>query len=238
MTDFDNRETTGAPEEAAPAETVSNEAPAPASEPVQEADTQQSEAQKLETQQPAHETAPTPHLTLEPDPVPPEIPEKEPDIPGSSADAFHMPEPPHAPEPPRQEPAYQQTPPDYSQPQYGVPQYGAPQYQQNPYGAPQPYYGKPLYNVPPAGYVQKSRLAAGLLAIAFGAFGVHNFYLGFNSRAIVQLVVSLVGIILCLVFIGFLAILGMYIWAFVEGVLLLSGAPSRMYDGNGVITKD
>lgn len=230
MTDFENKDLTGQAGEPETKETTAPEAEQPT--PAPEA------APESIPQPPFHTAAATPHLTLEPDPVPLETPVEEPHIAGSAAEPFHMPDPPRAPEPPRQEPAYQepvyqQTPPNYSQPQYG-----APQYQQPPYGNSQTYYNKPLYNVPPAGYNQKSRLAAGLLAITFGAFGVHNYYLGFNSRATIQLVVTLVGLLLTFVVIGGFAVLGMYIWAFVEGVLILSATPTRMYDGNGVILRD
>lgn len=91
----------------------------------------------------------------------------------------------------------QQTPPQNPFPYDSVPQYGAPQYTNpdpNPYGgydngsygAPQQPYGSSQYqqsygtsyyqqyNVPPAGYAQKSRLAAGLLGIIFGSLGIHN----------------------------------------------------------------
>ena len=125
--------------------------------------------------------------------------------------------------------------PPYGQGQYGAPQYGGPQYQPPQYSQPpqQPYY-PPQYNVPPAGYTQKSRLAAGLLAIMLGFLGVHNFYLGFTSRGVAQLVISLVGgVVTC----G-LATLAVVVWAFVEGVMLLSASPSRMYDGHGVILRD
>lgn len=88
--------------------------------------------------------------------------------------------------------------------------------------------------MPPAGYTQKSRLAAGLLAIMLGFLGIHNFYLGFTSRGVAQLVISLVGgVVTC----G-LATLAVVVWAFVEGVMLLSASPSRMYDGHGVILRD
>lgn len=175
----------------------------------------------------------TPELTLETD-----IPAAEPVAP-TAADAFNMPQPPQAPQP---EPFYQQAAPNYTQQQYSAPQYGGPQYNppqyQQPFGAPQPNYGRQLYNTPPVGYAQKSRLAAALLAMMFGMFGVHNFYLGYNSRATIQLVVTLVGFLLSFIIIGMFAVLGMFIWAFIEGVQLISASPARMYDGNGVITKE
>lgn len=128
-------------------------------------------------------------------------------------DPFHSPEPPRAPEPPQPEPEYQQPPQqNYYQPQYVVPQ----------------------YNVPPAGYNQKSRLAAGLLGILLGTLGVHNFYLGFTTRGVVQLLVSIIGGI----FTCGMATVAIAVWGFVEGVLLLAASPSRMYDGHGVILRD
>ena len=43
----------------------------------------------------------------------------------------------------------------------------------------------------------KSKLVAGLLGIFLGTFGVHNFYLGYTGKAITQLVLTIVGYILC-----------------------------------------
>ena len=119
-----------------------------------------------------------PHLTFDPN---------EPDP--FQGDPFHSPEPPRAPEPPQPEPEYQQPPQNqgYGAPQYGAPPYGTGQYQPPQYTQPpqqnyyQPQYVVPQYNVPPAGYNQKSRLAAGLLGILLGTLGVHNFYLGFTT---------------------------------------------------------
>lgn len=46
-----------------------------------------------------------------------------------------------------------------------------------------PYTGAPLSGIdPPAGYPQKSRIAAGLFGMLMGTFGVHNFYLGNTQR--------------------------------------------------------
>ena len=40
---------------------------------------------------------------------------------------------------------------------------------------------------------RKSKMAAGLLGIFLGFLGVHNFYLGNTSKAIAQLLISVVG---------------------------------------------
>lgn len=80
------------------------------------------------------------------------------------------------------------------------------------------------YVGPPA--EPKSRLAAGLLGIFLGAFGVHRFYLGYNQMGIIQIVVTLVtcGI-------G-------SIWGFIEGIMIIAGAESFRRDANGVPLRD
>ena len=63
------------------------------------------------------------------------------------------------------------------------------------------------------GTVQKSALAAGLLGIFLGVYGVHNFYLGYTSKAVGQLILGL-------------SIIGSpvsAIWGLVEGIMLLTG---------------
>src|SRR5512141_746971 len=49
----------------------------------------------------------------------------------------------------------------------------------------------------PAGQGQKSKIAAGLLGIFLGCFGVHRFYLGYTNIAIAQLILGLLGIVTC-----------------------------------------
>lgn len=79
---------------------------------------------------------------------------------------------------------------------------------------------------------QKSRMAAGLLGIFLGGLGIHNFYLGKTNRALIQLLVSLIGgVITC----G-LAAVAMEIWGLVEGIMILAG--SITVDGNGIPLKD
>lgn len=82
----------------------------------------------------------------------------------------------------------------------------------------------------------KSKIAAGIFAIFLGCFGVHNFYLGYTSKAVTQLVLTIVGILLCCIFIGAFLVLGIEIWGIVEGVMILTGKIDR--DANGVPLKD
>lgn len=79
---------------------------------------------------------------------------------------------------------------------------------------------------------QKSRVAAGLLGIFLGAWGVHNFYLGYQNKAVIQLVVGVVGLFLTC---G-IATTGIAIWGLVEGIMILTG--SINVDGKGVPLKD
>lgn len=81
---------------------------------------------------------------------------------------------------------------------------------------------------PPNGYVQKSKIVAGILGILLGGLGIHNFYLGFTKKALIQLLVSL-----CTCGIGALP---MEIWGLVEGIQYLTG--SKNSDANGIMLKD
>lgn len=79
----------------------------------------------------------------------------------------------------------------------------------------------------------KSRLVAGLLGIFLGGFGIHNFYLGYNTKAAMQLGISVLGIILscCSGFISLVLTGAVAIWGLVEGILLLTGSIKK--DGKG-----
>ncbi len=66
----------------------------------------------------------------------------------------------------------------------------------------------------------KSKMAAGLLGIFLGGFGVHSFYLGRTGIGIAQIAVTLVT---C----GAGAI-----WGFIEGILILCGKINKDAKGN------
>ena len=95
------------------------------------------------------------------------------------------------------------------QPAYGpgYPGYGAP-----PGYGPYPGYGPPAYP-------GKSKVAAGILALFLGTFGIHNFYLGYTNKGLIQLLGSFLS---C----GFLAV-PIAIWAFIEGILILTARPGE-----------
>lgn len=77
---------------------------------------------------------------------------------------------------------------------------------------------------------EKSKLVAGILGILLGCYGVHNFYLGYTKKAVIQLVICLAGS--CLVVGPLVAA----IWGLVEGIQILTG--SINVDANGVPLKD
>ncbi len=105
---------------------------------------------------------------------------------------------------------------------------------------------------------RKSKLVAGLLGIFLGSFGVHNFYLGYKERAILQVSLTGGGILLAGILMGLsaplmfvfglgiitmlfgiimiMAVLGIRIWTLVEGIMIIAGGIK--VDGNGIPLKE
>lgn len=85
-------------------------------------------------------------------------------------------------------------------------------------------YGKSIVDPASDGSRNKSKTAAGVLALQFGVFGIHNFYLGNINKAVAQLLLGTVG---CLVVVGpFIS----KIWSLIEGIQIISGTVT--VDGN------
>ncbi len=82
----------------------------------------------------------------------------------------------------------------------------------------------------------KSKIAAGLLGIFLGCFGVHNFYLGYTGKAVTQLVLTILGIALSCIFVGIFMVLGSSIWGLVEGIMILTGSINK--DASGMLLTD
>ena len=74
----------------------------------------------------------------------------------------------------------------------------------------------------------KSKMAAGLLGIFLGQWGVHNFYLGYTGKAVAQLLITLLTCGAGAVISG--------IWALIEGIMILTG--SINVDGKNVPLTD
>ena len=100
---------------------------------------------------------------------------------------------------------------------------------------------------------RKSKLVAGLLGIFLGSYGVHNFYLGYTQKGLIQVIASLGSIalsvvlwiisgLLSVVFIGFLIMpiafildfvpTGIWVWGLIEGIMILSGNINKDAKGN------
>ena len=62
----------------------------------------------------------------------------------------------------------------------------------------------------------KSKIAAGVLAIVLGQLGIHNFYLGYYLKGIIQLLAT---ILLCWTVIAPLAV---WAWAIFEAVQIFT----------------
>lgn len=80
--------------------------------------------------------------------------------------------------------------------------------------------GNPVNNDPNV----KSKVAAGLLAIFLGCFGVHNFYLGNTGKAVAQLLITVLS---CFV----LSVVSA-VWGLIEGILILTGSINTDANGN------
>lgn len=72
---------------------------------------------------------------------------------------------------------------------------------------------------------EKSAVTAALLALFLGFYGVHNFYLGYKSKAVIQLIlgISLVGCFIS------------GVWGIAEAIMLFSGHIAE--DGKGKILR-
>ena len=108
------------------------------------------------------------------------------------------------------QPGYEQAAYAAGQQAYGQQAYGQPGYGQQAYG--QPFVGAP-----------KQWIVAVLLAFFLGGFGGHNFYLGYTTKGIIQVVltITLIGAPISA------------IWAFIEFIMLLMRSGSYATDAQG-----
>ncbi|NLZ82461.1 MAG: zinc ribbon domain-containing protein [Clostridiales bacterium] len=83
-----------------------------------------------------------------------------------------------------------------------------------------------------ATFCVKCGVAAGLLGIFLGGLGIHNFYLGYQKKALIQLLVCIIGGVLTC---GIAAV-AIEIWGLIEGIMILSGNIS--VDGKGIPLKE
>jgi TM2 domain-containing membrane protein YozV len=98
----------------------------------------------------------------------------------------------------------------------------------------------------------KSKIVAALLAFFLGLFGVHSFYMGNKKKGLIQLGLGVLGLVLTIVglasavtsattgtvaiptlaIIGYLLLVGVSIWAFVDFIRILTGglAPEEGFE--------
>lgn len=81
----------------------------------------------------------------------------------------------------------------------------------------------------------RTRKVAGLLAMVLGTLGLHWYYLGFNGKALPHLIVFMVSTIVYFIPVFRIAAiavsLGNWIWAIVEGIVILTGGVDRDAEG-------
>lgn len=111
---------------------------------------------------------------------------------------------------------------------YGADAYGQPGYEQAAYAAGQqaygqPAYGQPAYGQPFAAGAPKQWIVAVILAFVLGTLGVHNFYLGYTTKGIIQLVLTI-------------TVIGIFVsgpWALVDFIMLIMRSGSYATDAQG-----
>lgn len=109
----------------------------------------------------------------------------------------------------------------YAQQPFGQPQDPQQGYAQPAFGQPafgQPAFAQGVYANPP-----KQWIIALLLAFFVGPLGIHNFYLGYNSRGLIQLLLSVIVIGLPIT----------AIWAFIEFIMIIMRSGSYGCDATG-----
>lgn len=79
----------------------------------------------------------------------------------------------------------------------------------------------------------KSWVVTLLLTAFLGNWGAHNFYLGYRNRAIAQLTMTLIGWLTSIIFIGFVLLGTVAIWAFVDFIRVLLRSGEYGYDASG-----
>lgn len=73
----------------------------------------------------------------------------------------------------------------------------------------------------------KSKIAAGLLGIFLGSFGVHNFYLGYTGKAVAQLLITILS---CFT----LSVISA-VWGLIEGIMILTGSINTDAEGKTLV---
>ncbi len=79
----------------------------------------------------------------------------------------------------------------------------------------------------------KSNVVAALAQFFLGGFGIGNFYAGYSTRGIIQLVLTVVAFVLDFFLIGLFVHAAVGLWALVESILYLFKVGSYARDAQG-----
>lgn len=92
-------------------------------------------------------------------------------------------------------------------------------------------------NLPINGQSDKSKVAAGLLALFLGALGGYDFYIGNSKQGIIRLVITLLGMIPFLL--PFFILINL-IWNLIIGIQVLTSKPGNRWhkDAQGLELQD
>jgi TM2 domain-containing membrane protein YozV len=77
---------------------------------------------------------------------------------------------------------------------------------------------------------EKSKVAAGLLALFLGGLGVHKFYLGYNGAGWIMLGAFFAGCVLAFAGIGILILGALSVTAFCEAIIYLTKSDEQFHD--------
>lgn len=115
---------------------------------------------------------------------------------------------------------------------------GQQQYWQSGGQAPQGAYGQPggqqAYGQVVPGVLPKNMVVAVLLALFLGTLGIHNFYLGYTQKGVIQLVLTVVGWATSWLLVGLVAVLAVAVWVIVDIIQIATRQGPYVTDANGI----
>jgi len=76
---------------------------------------------------------------------------------------------------------------------------------------------------------ENKKVAAGVLALVVGAFGVHKFILGYSTEGTIMLLGTVLGIVFSCFFLPIIVTIMMSIISFVEGIIYLTKTDEEFY---------
>ena len=94
--------------------------------------------------------------------------------------------------------------------------------------------GVPVIPVEQATKSPCSFVAALLLCFFLGGFGAHRFYVGKTGTAIAQLLLTIIGVVLSIILVGYFLVAAVGIWVLVDLIMIIIGS---FTDKNGLPVK-